>query len=71
MTDQVGWANASLIQLQVAEFRSRTSILVGYTTDELYRPVTPINSTFETRQLIFSLNPYHPVTVVLNCGDHY
>ena len=71
LTDQVGWANASLVQPQIEEFRNRKGLLVWYTADEPDGPITPINSTRETRQLINSLDPYHPVTLVLNCGDHY
>jgi hypothetical protein len=44
---------------------------VWYTGDEPDGPVTPLNSIKDARTLIRSLDPYHPITLTLNCADHY
>lgn len=66
-----GYQNLTLVGPQIEEFRSRKGLLVWYTGDEPDGPVTPLNSTVSARDLIRSLDPYHPITLVLNCADHY
>jgi hypothetical protein len=70
-TDRQGFTNESLVRPQIEEFRSRKGLLVWYTGDEPDGPVTPLNSTKDARTLIRSIDPYHPITLTLNCADHY
>jgi len=69
--DMTGFANLTLVKPQIEEFRSRKSLLVWYTGDEPDGPPTPLNTTKDTRDLIHSVDPYHPVALVLNCADYH
>lgn len=56
---------------QVTTLRSHPSILSWYQSDEADGKSNPINSTGLAYDLIKSLDPYHPVSLALNCYDFY
>jgi hypothetical protein len=49
----------------------RKSLLLWYTGDEPDGQVDALNATKITYDLIKSLDPYHPVSLCLNCLNYY
>ncbi|KAI0129195.1 hypothetical protein BJ170DRAFT_363245 [Xylariales sp. AK1849] len=56
---------------QVERLRSHRSMLLWYQSDEPDGKSNPINSTGIAYQKIRELDPYHPVSLALNCYDFY
>lgn len=50
---------------------SRKSLLLYYTADEPDGTSDPLTAPLSTASLIRSLDPYHPISLVLNCYDYY
>ncbi|CAN8100738.1 unnamed protein product [Discula destructiva] len=63
--------NLTSMTEQVTTLRSHPSILSWYQSDEPDGKSNPINSTGLAYDLIQSLDPYHPVSLALNCYDFY
>ncbi|KAI9637438.1 uncharacterized protein MKK02DRAFT_36418 [Dioszegia hungarica] len=59
------------IEEQVLAFRDRPNLLTWYIADEPDGPPTPLDAVIKARDLIHRLDPYHPISLVLNCNDHY
>jgi hypothetical protein len=59
------------IEAQVIAFRDRPNLLTWYIADEPDGPPTPPDTTLKIRNLIRRLDPYHPISLALNCHDHY
>ena len=49
----------------------RKNLLLYYTADEPDGTSDPLNATTKTYDLLQSLDPYRPVSLVLNCQDYY
>lgn len=49
----------------------RKSLLLWYTGDEPDGQVDPLNATKLTYDLVKSLDPYHPVSLCLNCLNYH
>lgn len=56
---------------QVTRLRSHPSILSWYQSDEPDGKTNPTNSTGLAYDTIKALDPYHPVSLALNCYDYY
>jgi hypothetical protein len=63
--------NATQVNDQVQLWKNRTSLLMWYTADEPDGWAYPLNSTSLAYNQLKSLDPYHPVSLVLNCQNFY
>lgn len=69
----VRWDYSNLTTMidQIQRLKSHPSILLWYTGDEPDGKSNPINSTRIAYETIRSMDPYHPVSLALNCYDFY
>lgn len=65
------YTNLTTMEQQLLHLRSHPSVLLWYTGDEPDGKSDPINSTAIARDVIRQLDPYHPVSLALNCYDFY
>ena len=65
------YLNLSSVQDQVEMLRNRSNILAWYTGDEPDGADDPLNATRLAYDLIYELDGYHPVSLVLNCENYY
>ncbi|KAL2069317.1 hypothetical protein VTL71DRAFT_15655 [Oculimacula yallundae] len=65
------YTNVSSVETQVNRVKSRKSMLLYYTGDEPDGHVDDLNATKITYDLVKSLDPYHPVSLCLNCLNYY
>lgn len=56
---------------QVTKLRTHPSILSWYQSDEADGKSNPLNSTGMAYNTIKELDPYHPISLALNCYDFY
>lgn len=66
------WPNLTNMVDQVTRLRTHPSILLWYQSDEADGKANPANSTVMAYEQIKAIDPYHPVSLALNCWDfHY
>ncbi|KAL0781925.1 hypothetical protein CaCOL14_003260 [Colletotrichum acutatum] len=66
------WPNLTNMVDQVTRLRTHPSILLWYQSDEADGKANPANSTGMAYEQIKAIDPYHPVSLALNCWDfHY
>ncbi|KAK2038493.1 hypothetical protein LZ31DRAFT_599632 [Colletotrichum somersetense] len=66
------WPNLTNMIDQVTRLRTHPSILLWYQSDEADGKANPANSTGLAYEQIKAIDPYHPVSLALNCWDfHY
>ncbi|KAH8799477.1 hypothetical protein F5884DRAFT_812326 [Xylogone sp. PMI_703] len=65
------FTNITFVEEQVTMFHNRTSLLMWYTGDEPDGAGNALNSTKLSYKAIKKIDPYHPVSLVLNCADFY
>jgi len=65
------YQDAANVTAHVNSFKSWPNLLVWYTGDEPDGSSDPLNATSIAYDLIYSLDGYHPVSLVLNCQDYY
>ncbi|KAG6327165.1 hypothetical protein ID866_11924 [Astraeus odoratus] len=65
------YMNSTSVTEQVNIVKDQPNLLLWYTADEPDGPSDPLNATQITYDLIYSLDGYHPVSLVLNCQDYY
>ncbi|KAF2666168.1 hypothetical protein BT63DRAFT_416572 [Microthyrium microscopicum] len=65
------YTNLSSLTEQVNRLKSRKSILSWYTADEPDGNSEPLNATRLAYERINQLDPYRPVSLVLNCNNFY
>jgi hypothetical protein len=65
------YQNESSITSQVNLLKDRKSLLLWYTADEPDGQQDPLTAPRSSYNLIKSLDPYHPVSLVLNCGNYH
>lgn len=65
------YMNSSSVIEQVNAIKTRPNLLLWYTGDEPDGTSDPLNATTIAYDLIYSLDGYHPVSLVLNCQDYY
>ncbi|RAH59686.1 hypothetical protein BO85DRAFT_518471 [Aspergillus piperis CBS 112811] len=63
--------NLTKLTDQVTHIHTHPSLLLYYTADEPDGKGNPLNSTRLAYDLIRSMDPYHPVSLALNCKDFY
>lgn len=63
--------NSTRINDQVSLWKNRTTLLMWYTGDEPDGWEYPLNSTRLAYDQLKELDPYHPVSLVLNCQNFY
>jgi hypothetical protein len=64
--------NITSVTDQVKRLKNRKSILSWYTADEPDGQGDPLDSTSQAYNAIKAIDPYHPVSLVLNCENfHY
>lgn len=63
--------NLTKLTDQVTHIHTHPSLLLYYTADEPDGKSNPLNSTRLAYDLIRSMDPYHPVSLALNCKDFY
>ncbi|KAL9129301.1 MAG: hypothetical protein Q9217_002212 [Psora testacea] len=62
---------ASDVTMQVNRLKARKNMLLWYTGDEPDGHGDPLTSTRDSYNLIKSLDPYHPVSLCLNCENYH
>lgn len=65
------YLNASSIAYQLPRLQHHPSLLLYYTGDEPDGWTDPLNGTVIAYDIIRSIDPYHPVSLVLNCYNFY
>jgi hypothetical protein len=65
------YRNLSALKEQVNRFKSRKSILTWYTGDEPDGNGDPLEATVQAYDAIKEADPYHPVSLVLNCDNYH
>ncbi|KAH8587722.1 hypothetical protein B0O99DRAFT_656262 [Bisporella sp. PMI_857] len=63
--------NSTEMVEQVEHLRSHPSMLLWYQSDEPDGKSNPLNSTGLAYEKIRELDPYHPISLALNCHDFY
>ncbi|KAH7924185.1 hypothetical protein BV22DRAFT_1130026 [Leucogyrophana mollusca] len=64
------YMNSTSVTEQVKYVQNRPNLLLWYTGDEPDGTSDPLNATTIAYDLIYSLDGYHPVSLVLNCQDY-
>jgi hypothetical protein len=64
------YMNDTSVMEQVESIKYRPNLLLWYTGDEPDGTSDPLNATSIAYDLIYSLDGYHPVSLVLNCQDY-
>lgn len=64
------YMNNTSVMEQVESIKNRPNLLLWYTGDEPDGTSDPLNATTIAYDLIYSLDGYHPVSLVLNCQDY-
>ncbi|PYH97257.1 hypothetical protein BO71DRAFT_438914 [Aspergillus ellipticus CBS 707.79] len=67
------WEPSNLTEMidQVTHIHTHPSLLLYYTGDEPDGKSDPLNSTLIAYNTLKELDPYHPVSLALNCRDFY
>ncbi|KAF1968866.1 hypothetical protein BU23DRAFT_540385 [Bimuria novae-zelandiae CBS 107.79] len=65
------YLNLSSISTQLPRLQSHPSLLLYYTGDEPDGWTDPLNGTILAYNRIREIDPYHPVSLVLNCYNFY
>lgn len=63
--------NLTSVTSQVKPLLSRRNVLLWYTGDEPDGTSDPLTAPLTTANHLFSLDPYRPVSLVLNCEDYF
>jgi hypothetical protein len=63
--------NLSSVNYQVSYLLNRSNILMWYTGDEPDGADYALNSTALAYNLIYNIDGYHPVSLVLNCENYF
>ena len=65
------YMNSASVAEQVNALKHRPNLLLWYTGDEPDGTSDPLSATTIAYDLIYGLDGYHPVSLVLNCQDYY
>ena len=65
------YMNSTSVTEQVNMIKNSPNLLLWYTADEPDGTSDPLDATTTAYDLIYSLDGYHPVSLVLNCQDFY
>lgn len=67
---RLDYMDSNAVTQHVNTIKSRPNLLLWYTADEPDGTSDPLNATSSAYDLIYSLDGYHPVSLVLNCQDY-
>lgn len=65
------YQNATSITTQLSRLQSHPSLLLYYTADEPDGWCDPLNATSIAYKHIQQIDPYHPISLVLNCANFH
>ncbi|KAI0651086.1 hypothetical protein C8Q79DRAFT_1004406 [Trametes meyenii] len=65
------YMNATAVTEEVNRVKNSPALLLWYTGDEPDGTSDPLNATTSAYDLIYSLDGYHPVSLVLNCQNYF
>ena len=65
------YKNNTAVTEEVNRVKNSPALLLWYTGDEPDGWSDPLNATSTAYDLIYSLDGYHPVSLVLNCENYY
>ncbi|KAH9851271.1 hypothetical protein C2E23DRAFT_831811 [Lenzites betulinus] len=65
------YMNSTAVTEEVNRIKNSPALLLWYTGDEPDGTSDPLNATSTTYDLIYSLDGYHPVSLVLNCENYF
>ncbi|PSS11014.1 hypothetical protein PHLCEN_2v3310 [Hermanssonia centrifuga] len=65
------YMNSTAVTEEVNRIKNRPNLLLWYTGDEPDGTSDPLNATSNAYDLIYSLDGYHPVSLVLNCENYF
>ncbi|KAF2491507.1 hypothetical protein BU16DRAFT_515900 [Lophium mytilinum] len=65
------YQNHSSLTAQIASLQSHPSLLLYYTADEPDGQTDPLNATSTAYGWLQEADPYHPVSLVLNCANFH
>ncbi|RPD63424.1 hypothetical protein L227DRAFT_561556 [Lentinus tigrinus ALCF2SS1-6] len=65
------YMNNTAVTEEVNRVKNSPALLLWYTGDEPDGTSDPLNATTTAYDLIYSLDGYHPVSLVLNCENYY
>ena len=66
------YMNSTSVTEQVNALKDRPNLLLlWYSGDEPDGTSDPLDATMKAYDLIYSLDGYHPISLVLNCQDYY
>ena len=65
------YLNLTSVEYQVNNLKNRKSMLLWYTGDEPDGSGDPLNATKQAYDMIKALDPYHPVSLCLNCYNFH
>ncbi|KAI8996265.1 hypothetical protein BD414DRAFT_477309 [Trametes punicea] len=65
------YMNTTAVTEEVNRIKNSPALLLWYTGDEPDGTSDPLNATTIAYDLIYSLDGYHPVSLVLNCENYY
>lgn len=65
------YQNQTSVSDQLSRLQSHPSLLLYYTADEPDGACDPLNATELSYKHIKSIDPYHPISLVLNCANFY
>ncbi|KAK3064838.1 hypothetical protein LTS18_003458 [Coniosporium uncinatum] len=68
---RVSYRNNTALTEQINRYKDRKSLLLWYTADEPDGNSDPLNATKIAYDTTKALDPYHPVSLVLNCANFY
>ncbi|KAI4190045.1 MAG: hypothetical protein L6R41_001064 [Letrouitia leprolyta] len=65
------YKNNQYVKIQVERYRSRKNMLLWYTGDEMDGREDPPDAPGNIYPFIKSLDPYHPISLCLNCQNYF
>ncbi|KAL8850802.1 MAG: hypothetical protein Q9221_004216 [Calogaya cf. arnoldii] len=65
------YQNTGYVRTQVERYKSRSNMLLYYTADEPDSHEDGPDAPSKSYTFIKSLDPYHPISLCLNCQNHY
>ncbi|KAH9886700.1 hypothetical protein C8Q73DRAFT_714979 [Cubamyces lactineus] len=65
------YMNSTAVTEEVNRVKNSPALLLWYTGDEPDGTSDPLNATSTAYDLIYSLDGYHPVSLVLNCENYF
>ncbi|KAL9600420.1 MAG: hypothetical protein Q9219_003173 [cf. Caloplaca sp. 3 TL-2023] len=65
------YQNTNYVRIQVERYKTRKNMLLWYTADEPDGHEDPPDAPSKSYSFIKTLDPYHPISLCLNCQNYY